>query len=146
MIPIDTIYVLDTETTTTDFKDPRYDYQPNGHIVELGLVRLDLKDGSIECSTHYIWDDPNATGNEWCYRNTDLPYRRSYFPMWDSDDRMLAEILKGIWVTAFNLDGFDRIMCERDLPRFSKAVHWAPDIMKAADLVEEPAFPGFPRL
>ena len=130
------IYVLDTETTTTSFKDPKYDYKPNGHIVEFGLTRLDVERRTIGPSVHYIFNDPEATGEEWVYKNTDLPFRQGMTDAIPFTDGLLAASFEGRYVTAFNLP-FDRCLCERDLPRFSKAVRWAPDIMEAADLIDE---------
>ena len=52
------IYVVDTETTTTDFKDPKLGGRPNGHIVELGMVSLDTISGAITNVYHCISKSP----------------------------------------------------------------------------------------
>ena len=135
------IYVIDTETTTTDFKDPKLGGRPNGHIVELGLVRLDTWTGSIINLAHYIFKDEEASGEEWVYKNTDLPYRSITFDdirIADAELRLNAMMFADdmLPITAFNWTGFDRWMIERDLPRFSDVCRWLPDIMDAADKID----------
>lgn len=131
-----TIYVLDTETTTTNFSDPAYDYQPNGHIVEFGMTRVDLDLRTIGPTVHYVFDDPDATGEEWVYKNTDLPFRQGVSDSKPFVDGLLAVIFEGKWVTCFN-HRFDQALIRRDMPRFFDAICWAPDIMLAADRIAD---------
>lgn len=133
------IYVIDTETTTTAFHDPRYN-GPNGHIVEIGVAMLtvdpDHKRASMPMAIcGHVFADPEASGSEWCYRVAGVPFRAGG-PTPDKMDRKLAEVLKGKLVTSFN-QRFDRSMLERDMPLMSNVVTWAPDIMEAADTIEE---------
>ena len=130
------ILVLDTETTTTNFRDPNCNDGPNGHIVEIGIVSLDLRTGNIEDVYHAILKDPNATGNEWVYQNTDLKFRQ---PCYDAPDIVNAELmilLNKEPITAFN-QAFDRAMLERDFPDAVKWSMWAQDIMLAADAIDD---------
>lgn len=130
------IYVLDTETTTTNFHDPNYGGKPNGHIVEFGLVRVDTERRTIGPTCHYIFDDPKATGEEWCFQESDVPFRPSMRDNIPFVDGLLAASFGGRKVTAYNV-GFDRTLCERDLPKFAKAVVWAADIMEAAYMIKD---------
>lgn len=130
------IYVLDTETTTTDFKDPDLGYKPNGHIVELGIVLLDLRTGDIRDVMHSILRDEDATGEEWVYKNTDLPFRRPYYDSRKFVEYNLQCVLNSGPITCFNIP-FDRAMLERDFPDIVGCARWAPDIMLAADTIEE---------
>lgn len=131
------IYVVDTETTTTEFNSEKYNGAPDGHIVELGVVRLNLETGLIDVVNYGSFNDNNATGNEWVYQNTDLPFRSAYRKSWKMRDTELDRFIYGkIPITAFNSD-FDRTMIERDLPKFSEHLSWCTDIMKCADQIED---------
>lgn len=134
------IYVLDTETTTTCFKDPDYDYGPNGHIVEFGMVKLDTELRTFGTPIHYTFRDPDATGDEWVYRNTDLELNPAMSDNIRFVDGLLAASFCDEYVTAFNLDAFDKKMIERDMPKFHAAVRWMPDMIYAADKID-----GIPR-
>jgi len=129
------IFVLDTETTTTDFNDPELG-GPNGHIVELGAVRLNLKTGEITDVLHLYPRDPDASGNEWVYLHTDLQFKRPYYDAKAFVELELIYLFEQGPVTAFNLD-FDKWMLGRDYPLACVKATWAPDIMVAADKIDE---------
>ena len=138
------IYVVDTETTTTEWHSEKYNGAPDGHIVEIGIVLLDLRHGTVRPQYWFTFNDPDATGLEWVYQNTDLPLRDSFRKTWKEVDDSLDEMVRYspiedhgmIPITAFNVD-FDKTMIERDLPKFSKHLYWCMDIMKSADKIEE---------
>lgn len=138
------IYVVDTETTTTEWHSEKYNGDPDGHIVEIGIVLLDLETGRTWVIAHRGFNDPDATGEEWVYKNTDLPMRESFRMSWEEADEDLCDHIRTvgkrdngfICITAFN-SSFDRTMIERDLPNFSKHLFWCMDIMMSADRIED---------
>ena len=131
------IYILDTETTTTNFHDPAYAGKPNGRVVELGIVCLDLDTLQVGGIGAWQFKDPEATGLEWVYTNTDLPFRRGCWNSREWTDNYLAGLLDGQYTTAFNWTFFDKIMLDRDLPQLSSSVVWIEDIMIAADRIDQ---------
>lgn len=127
------LYVLDTETTTTSFEGG----EPDGHIVEVGIARVDTSRRKITPYYVGILNDPNCDGTEWVFQNTDLTLndvRQGEDPR--SVDRYLSSILVGCRVTSYNR-AFDRGMLRRDLPLTSEAIAWAPCLMLAAAEIDE---------
>lgn len=121
------LYVIDTETSTSSFENG----EPNGHIVEIGIARLNTETREITPFYVGILDDPGCDGTEWVFRNTDLTLDdvRGGEPR-ESVDRYLSSLLGGCGVTSYNVP-FDRTMMERDLPLTASAVRWGPCLMLA---------------
>lgn len=127
------LYVLDTETSTSSFRDG----EPNGHIVEIGIARVDTTRREITPYYVGILNDPDCEGTEWVFQNTDLSVedvRNGEMPK--SVDRYLASLLEGCIVTSYNR-AFDRTMMRRDLPLTSNITKWAPCLMLAAAEIED---------
>ena len=131
------IHVIDTETSTTSFDEHGI---PNGHIVEVGIARVDT--GRREITPYYVGiiNDPGCDGTEWVFENTDLSLEdvREGEPR-ESVDRYLSALLAGQQVTAYNVP-FDRTMMDRDLPLTASTVRWGYCLMLASAQVE-----GIPR-
>lgn len=127
------IYVIDTETSTTRWDDGI----PDGHIVEIGVARVDLDELTVVPMWNTIVKDENASDRAWIFRNSSLTKAE----VLDGNNRravedVLARKLMGCEVTSFNI-GFDRMMIERDMPRINENVHWGQDIMVQAAQVED---------
>ena len=121
------IYVLDTETSTSSFRDG----EPNGHIVEIGIARVDTLRREITPYYVGILNDPDCDGTEWVFQNTDLELKDvREGEMAKSVDRYLASLLEGRTVTSYN-QAFDRTMIWRDLPLTSNVVRWSQCLMLA---------------
>lgn len=129
--------VIDCETTTTEFHSKRFNGKPDGHIVEFGYTVVDLDDKKIVGGCHhFIFGDPNATGEEWVFKNTSLRHDSSRITAKEFDNSYLSIISGPLLCSAFNTD-FDRTMIERDMPNLARCLYWLPDIMIAADGIEE---------
>ena len=129
------IYVLDTETTTTTFRPV-----PNGHVVEIGISKVDLESHTVEPFYGEILTvkkmvkgkkkiDPEA----WVFKNTTLTVQE----VEDGKDPTeiavkLEQMLRGCEITAFN-QKFDRLMLQRDLPELYGSLVWGQDLMEQAD-------------
>lgn len=129
------IYVIDTETSTTRWIEGI----PDGHIVEIGVAKVDLDRGYVMPMFDSVVCDSEADPNAWVFRNTDLTYdtvMAGNGP--DAVSRLLESRLRGREVTSYNIT-FDRMMLERDMPSLNDAVEWGKDIMvQAAEVPEIP--------
>ena len=126
------IYVLDTETSTTHFK-PYID----GHIVEIGIVEVDLERQKAIPFYHSIINDPKAKEEAWVFNNTTL----TMDVMRKGRDKgqisqYLSHILGGSEVTAFNTS-FDQLMVSRDMKEFDSSIRWGECLMKDSARIEE---------
>ena len=130
------ILVIDTETSTTSFENG-----PDGHIVEIGIAKVDLESRIVSPLFSSPVLDLSANPSAWCFENSTL----------DPDDvwrgmptGMLSPILITMVghyeVTSYNID-FDRGMIQRDLPVLSETIRWGRCLMEiCADI------PGIPRI
>ena len=130
-----TIYVLDTETTTTTFRPV-----PNGHVVEIGIAEVNLEEHTVQPYYSDILTvkkmvkgkkkiDPEA----WVFKNTTLTVEEVENGKDPEEIAIkLADMLKGCELTAFN-QSFDQLMLKRDLPQLHDAVVWGQDLMLQAD-------------
>ena len=128
------VYVLDTETSTVAWSDG----VPDGHIVEIGVARVDLDELKVEPLFGTIVRDAKASKNAWVFRNTTLT-REEVLEKGNEPDEVantLGRMLLGCEVTSYNI-AFDKMMLERDMPMLAESFHWGQDIMIQASLVEE---------
>lgn len=129
------VYVIDTETSTTSFVP-----EPNGHIVEFGVVAVDLEAQRIGRSYSCIIKDAKADPQAWVFNNTSLTYEEV---MNGVDPYQAAEyfarVLNGQEVTAYNV-AFDKRMIDRDMELVGQVVDWGSCLMETASLIE-----GIPR-
>lgn len=127
-----TVWVIDTETSTTTF-DP----VPDGHIVELGAVKVNLNAEKIERCYGAVVLDPLADRNAWVFRNTSLTYDTMMLGVRPSNlDRYISELIGNDEATAYNIS-FDKTMIERDLPLLASRINWGRCLMKASSRVPE---------
>ena len=129
-----TVYVLDTETSNTGWKDGR---PKDGHIVEIGIAQVDLDAMTVKQLYGYIVRDETADRKAWVFNNTTLDYDE----VLNGHDRsmisrMLAKQFAGESFTSYNIE-FDRYMLQQDMPLFNDCIHWEQDIMERASLVSE---------
>lgn len=127
------IWVIDTETSNNGIWKP----EPGGHIVEFGMVEVDLDRGKVGKGYSAVVCDLKADPDAWVFKNTDL----SYMEMLKGVDPkhfqgFIAKILKGQTVTAYNVD-FDRLMIQRDMPQINESVTWGNCLMKASAQIDE---------
>ena len=128
------IYVIDTETSNTGFKDGK---PVGGHIVEIGVAKVNLDSMTVKQLYGFIVRDETADKEAWVFKNTSL----SYDEVMNGHERgevakMLGNKLAGERVTAYNI-AFDHYMLEQDMPYINDCVSWTEDIMVQAAMVEE---------
>lgn len=130
------IYVIDTETSNTGWKDGR---PKDGHIVEIGVAVVNLESRTVKPLYGYIVRDETADKDAWVFKNTSLSYDEVMNGHESSEvAKMLGNKLAGEQVTAFN-EAFDHYMIEQDMPYINDCVHWTNDIMiEAAKVAEIP--------
>ena len=104
-LPIDEVYVLDTETTGLYGA-------PKDVVVDVGITKVSLRKGTVEDSYSSVlgydtsdWDDYRR--NAWIFQNTDMTLEM----VEDAPDAMdvirdVRSMLKGKTVTAYNI-GYD---------------------------------------
>ena len=101
------IYVIDTETSNTGWKDGR---PKDGHIVEIGVAVVNLERRTVKQLYGLIVRDETADKDAWVFKNTSL----SYDEVMNGHERsevakMLGNKLAGEQVTSFNI-AFDHYM------------------------------------
>ena len=129
------IYVIDTETSTTQW----FDGEPNGHIVEIGIAKVNTRMQTVIPYFQATILDSDADPDAWVFRNTDLTYedvQNGTNP--DVIARFLGDRLDGCEVTSYNI-AFDHKMIDRDMPFINDKVRWGQDLMiQAAKIPEIP--------
>lgn len=128
-----TIYVIDTETSTTSWKDGI----PDGHIVEIGIAKVNLDKQTVIPFFQSVINDPEADPDAWVFKHTDLSFeevQKGVSP--DIIARYLSSQLEGQEVTSFN-EAFDHGMIDRDMPFINDKVRWGQCLMIQAAEIEE---------
>lgn len=126
------IYVIDTETSTTSF-DP----EPNGHIVEFGMVKVDLESWEVGEGYTMIINQPDVDFDAWVFKNTTLTpdmVRGGIEP--SRAERFLSSMLECRELTAYNI-AFDKLMIERDMPKINRTAKWGDCLMECASQIPE---------
>ena len=130
------VYVIDTETSTTHWTEGI----PNGHIVEIGVAKVNLEKFTVLPAWKFIVSDPSASPSAWIFENTDLTYEEvmeGTNPLIVS--KFLEDKLKGKEVTSYNI-AFDSMMLDRDMPYLNNCVRWGQDLM-----IQSARIPEIPR-
>lgn len=128
-----TIYVIDTETSTTSWKDGI----PDGHIVEIGIAKVNLEKQIVLPYCQMIVNDPEADPDAWVFKHTDLTIQDVQIGVSpEVVARYIGYQLKGSEVTSFN-EAFDHGMIDRDMPYINDNVRWGQCLMLQAAEIEE---------
>lgn len=129
------VYVIDTETSTTHWTNGI----PNGHIVEIGLAKVNLEKLTVIPTWQFVVLDFSADSEAWVFKNTDLTYEKVMEGTSPGIiSKFLEDRLNGKEVTSYNIT-FDKMMIDRDMPYLNEAVRWGQDIMvQAAEVPEIP--------
>lgn len=129
------VYVIDTETSTTHWTEGI----PNGHIVEIGVAKVNLEKFTVLPAYQFVVSDSSADPEAWVFKNTDLTYdmvRTGTSP--GTVSAFLEDRLKDKEVTSYNIQ-FDKMMIDRDMPYLNNVVDWGMDLMiQAANVPEIP--------
>lgn len=126
------VYVIDTETSTTHFT-PYVD----GHIVEIGITKVDLEEGTVEPFFDCLINDPWAKESAWVFQNTTItPKMVAKAVPSKRVDKYLSYMMDGAHVTAYNVE-FDRLMMYRDLTRTAKVIKWCDCLMELSAQIDE---------
>ena len=129
------VYVIDTETSTTHWTEGI----PDGHIVEIGVAKVNLEKLTVIPSWSFIVLDSCADSEAWVFKNTDLTHEQvmnGTSP--DIVSKFLLGKLDGKTVTSYNIM-FDEMMLSRDMPHLNNSIRWGQDIMvQAAEVPEIP--------
>ena len=129
----DYVYVIDTETSTTHWTEG----VPDGHIVEIGVAKVNLAKLIVIPAWSFTVIDSSADPEAWVFKNTDLTYeevQNGVAP--EIVSAFLQTKLKGEEVTSYNIT-FDEMMLDRDLPYLNMDVRWGQDIMVQAAFISE---------
>ena len=123
------VYVIDTETSTTHWTEGI----PNGHIVEIGVAKVNLEKFTVLPAYQFVVSDSSADPEAWVFKNTDLTYdmvRTGTSP--GTVSAFLEDRLKDKEVTSYNIQ-FDKMMIDRDMPYLNNVVDGKDTWPKAED-------------